>query len=61
MRNILEDVEILKKYKDGEDIPSNELQKINELASIGLVKKGMSFKRLKITAKTSELGLKLIS
>ena len=57
---ILENNKILKKYKNGRDIDDEDLPKINELASIGLIKKGLSLERLKITAKTTELGLKLI-
>ena len=58
--SLLEDERILKKYKIGRDVDDEDLEKINELASIGLIKKGLSLERLKITAKTTELGLKFI-
>ena len=59
--NVLRDEMILRAYKNGKDVDDIDLPKINELASIGLIKKGMSFKRQQITAKTTSLGLKLIS
>ena len=58
--NISEDVRILNAYKEGKDISLTDLEKIEELASIGLVKKGISLKRRKVTAKTTALGLRLI-
>ena len=58
--NISEDVRILNAYKEGKDISLADLEKIEELASIGLVKKGISLKRRKVTAKTTALGLRLI-
>jgi hypothetical protein len=57
---ILENNIILKKYEDWRDIEDEDLPRINELATIGFMKKGLSLTREKITAKTTELGLKFI-
>jgi hypothetical protein len=51
---------ILNKYIDGADVFYCDLDKIHELRSIGLIRTGMSFKREKITAKTTLLGRKMI-
>ena len=58
---VLEDMKMLEKYKDGKDIVEADLEKINELASIGLIRKDVSFRRRKVIAKTSALGMELIS
>ena len=61
MEEIEDDLKILEKYKDGRDIDPGDFSKVNELASIGLMKKGLSIRRKKSTAKTTPLGRKLIS
>jgi hypothetical protein len=55
--NIEEYVPLLLKYKNGEDVDNGDLPKLNTLASIGLVKKGISIKRQQITAKTTSTGI----
>ena len=60
-KSIMRDEEILTFYKDGKDVVQKDIKIVNELASIGLMKKGISLKRKVVTAKTSALGLKLIS
>jgi len=59
--NIHKDVYLLKKYQHGRDLDAADSQEIDVLASVGLIKKGISFKRRKVTVKTSALGMKLIS
>jgi len=52
---------LLIKYKDGKDITEKEdLAKIEVLASIGLIKKGVSIERHARTAKTTSTGLGFI-
>ncbi len=57
---VREDIEILRRYEAGKDIEDNDIQKLDELASIGLIRKGISIKRRRVTAKTTPLGLKLL-
>ena len=59
-QTIKEDIEILRRYKVGKDIEDSDIQKLDELASIGLIRKGISIKRRRVTAKTTPLGLKLL-
>jgi len=59
-QTVKEDIEILRHYKVGKDIEDSDIQKLNELASIGLIRKGISIKRRRVTAKTTPLGLKLL-
>jgi hypothetical protein len=59
--SIIQDETILTYYKEGKDIRDDDVEIVNELSSIGLMKKGISLKRKVVTAKTSTLGLKLIS
>lgn len=59
--SIIQDEAILTYYKKGNDIRTQDVRIVNELSSIGLMKKGISLKRKVVTAKTSALGLKLIS
>jgi hypothetical protein len=58
--NIIEDMRVLKAYKEGTDVVLADLEKFEELASIGLVKKGIRLKRRKVAAKETALGLRLI-
>ena len=60
-KSIMQDEKILTFYKDGKDVVQKDIRVVNELASIGLMNKGISLKRKVVTAKTSALGLKLIS
>jgi hypothetical protein len=59
-----EDLEILEDYKDGAPIKNSDSQKINELASIGLMYKTLNFmpksKTFQMFAKTSQLGIALL-
>jgi hypothetical protein len=48
---------LLLKYRDGEDVDPKDMSKLNVLASIGMVKKGISIKRKTITAKTTPTGI----
>ena len=51
---------LLLKYKDGEDvIDEDDIPKLEILASVGLIKNGISTRRQKITAKTTSIGLGL--
>lgn len=59
-QSIREDIEFLKRYEVGKDIEDSDIQKLDELASIGLIRKGISIKRRRVTAKTTPLGLKLL-
>jgi hypothetical protein len=59
-QSVREDIEILKRYEVGKDIEDSDIQKLDELASIGLIRKGISIKRRRVTAKTTPLGLKLL-
>ncbi len=59
-QTIKEDIEILRRYKVGKDIEDSDIQKLDELASIGLIRKGISIKRRRVTAKTTPRGLKLL-
>ena len=58
---ILENERLLKIYKDGRDVSDENMQRVTELASIGMMNKGLSLKRQKITAKTTSFALKFIS
>jgi len=59
-QSIREDIEFLKRYEVGKDIEDSDIQKLDELASVGLIRKGISIKRRRVTAKTTPLGLKLL-
>lgn len=59
-QTIKEDIEVLRRYKVGKDIEDSDIQKLDELASIGLIRKGISIKRRRVTAKTTPRGLKLL-
>ena len=59
-QTIKEDIEILRRSKVGKDIEDSDIQKLDELASIGLIRKGISIKRRRVTAKTTPQGLKLL-
>jgi len=59
-QTIRDDIEILRRYETGKDIEESDRQKLDELASIGLIRKGISIKRRQVTAKTTPLGLKLL-
>ncbi len=59
-QSVREDIEFLKRYEVGKDIEDSDIQKLDELASIGLIRKGISIKRRRVTAKTTPLGLKLL-
>jgi hypothetical protein len=53
---------LLLKYKEGEDVTDqDDIPKLEMLASVGLIKKGISTKRRQITAKTTSMGLGLLS
>ncbi len=62
----LEDLTILKDYRDGKIIPQSDEMNVGRLASIGLIKLGTDVKvtnskiRLFPTAKTTPLGKKLL-
>jgi hypothetical protein len=58
--NLKEYVPLLLKYKNGEDIDDADKPKLDTMASIGLIKKGISIKRKKITAKTTSTGIGLL-
>ena len=59
-QSVREDIEFLKRYEVRKDIEDSDIQKLDELASIGLIRKGISIKRRRVTAKTTPLGLKLL-
>ena len=59
-QSVREDIEFLKRYEVGKDIEDSDIQKLDELASVGLIRKGISIKRRRVTAKTTPLGLKLL-
>jgi len=50
------DMKLLKKYAKGRDVDEVDEERIEELASIGLIRNGISIKRQKITAKTTPMG-----
>jgi len=57
MTTFLENVETtLKKYEIGRDIDEEDLPKLEELRSVGLIHIGISLKRRVLTAKTTALG-----
>jgi hypothetical protein len=58
--NRLSDDKLLRKYKNGADIDDADEPYIRVLCDIGLMKTGISMKRKKITAKTTEEGLMVI-
>lgn len=61
MYDVIErDAYILEKYEKGRDVDPEDKELVEELASMGLMKTGISTKRGKMTAKTIELGRKLI-
>ena len=51
---------ILIKYRDGRDLDEEDRALVDNLCDIGFMKRGISLRRLKVTAKTISLGLKLI-
>lgn len=51
---------ILSKYKYGRDLDDSDKLIVRELCEIGLMKTGISIKRNVVTAKTLELGMKLL-
>ena len=55
-----EDADILNYYKDGNFVRPGDLDKVEELASIGLIRMGVSFREYEETAITTELGLRFI-
>jgi hypothetical protein len=57
---ITDQVNLMRKYRDGRDVEDGDLPYIRELCSVGMMKTGVSLKRRKITAKPIELGLKII-
>lgn len=48
---------LLKKYSAGRDVDEADLNRLNEFATIGLIRNGISIKRQKITAKTTPTGI----
>ena len=53
-------MDILKYYRDGKIVKEDDLDKVEELASIGLIRMGMNFRKSQETAKTTKLGLRFI-
>jgi len=60
MLDIDRDIELLRKYHVARDIDDDDYERINALCEVGLMKKSMSFRRMKIVAKTTKLGNGLI-
>ena len=60
---VLEDIKFLKKYEFGGRVKNEaEMETVNRLASLGLMKKGVELKgEGAVTATVTSLGLKLIS
>jgi hypothetical protein len=59
---IRENIAFLKRFKSGGYVETDaDLRKVNELAGVGLMKKGLSLKEDKVAAKVTNLGLELIS
>ena len=54
------DLEILDKFQDGGYVSERDLPRVEELASIGLLKMGLSLKKMTPTAKTTSLGKKYL-
>jgi len=52
---------LLRKYADGADISREDKDLVNELARIGLLRIGYSLRRRQSTARTTRLGMKVIS
>jgi hypothetical protein len=55
------DIELLMKYQTGRIIDPIDTPNLNRLASIGFVKKGVILRERKITAKTTAVGIKIIT
>lgn len=55
------DRELLKRFENGDDVLKDERSRVEELASIGLVKLGLSLEKKALTAKTTSLGKKFLS
>jgi hypothetical protein len=56
-----EDLVILRKYIEGRDIDSEDAQSVERLCRVGLMKKGISLKRRKVTARTVGVGITMVS
>jgi len=54
------DLEMLHKFQDGGYVSERDLPRVEELASIGLLKMGLSLKKMMPTAKTTSLGKKYL-
>lgn len=52
--------DVLMKYKDGGVIEESDVVTIDELSSVGLITKGIDTIAIKSTARTTDLGRKLI-
>lgn len=61
MSTVEDDIKLLKKYEIGRLVDYEDYDQIEELSAIGLMQTGVSIKKKKMTAKTSNLGKKLIT
>jgi len=61
MTDLEEDIRLIKKYSEGADVDEVDCDTLSHLARIGYMKKGISVRRLVVTAKATPLGLELIS
>jgi len=54
-------IELFKKYKNGDDLDPVDSEDVRILSGIGFFHIGISLKGKKVTAKTLPLGLKILS
>ena len=58
---MMEQIELLKKYENGRDLDSEDVERVNMLCGVGFMKKGVSVQRGVVTAKTLDLGSTLLN
>jgi len=57
---INKELKILEDYKNGKIVDPSDLEIIDELAMVGFIRRGVSLKMKKPTAKTTTLGLSFV-
>jgi hypothetical protein len=55
------DITLLRKYKEGRIVDKTDIDQLNRLANVGLIKKGLIIQSREITARSTEIGLKILS
>lgn len=55
-----DEIKILRKYQDGKDLDDMDRSIVDELCGMGLMRRGINIRRMKLTVKTTKLGSKLL-